>query len=268
MRPGVNRPLRLFALGVVACLGPMCGLAAAQMRVPDEAARQIIELPDNAVASLPVADPHQPAIPALIILLHGAGQTPMQMISQFAGDPDCADAVLLAPKSLGQTWDVILSAELRAMARTSVTDEPFRYVKSIDADRVVSAMANLAQTTKTDPARHVLLGFSDGATFALALGTGRDRPFTAVVALSPGLSAVNARPARGRPVLVMHGKSDRALPFEFTRATIIPTLRGAHLAVRFVPFDGDHAIPAGALGILKQEFPDLNLAVAPPPLFP
>jgi phospholipase/carboxylesterase len=216
--------------------------------------RIALPLPNGAMALIPALPPLDAQPPALIILLHGAGQTPGDMIARFAADPDCADAVLLAPKSDGPTWDVIRMAQRSALEATSLSGGPLRYSSSKDADRVIAAIAALRAQVRIDPAQMVLLGFSDGATFALALGTGRDRPFSGVVALSPGLVVVNARPARDRPVLVMHGTNDRSLPFEVTKSEIVPALRSAHLAVRLDPFSGDHAIPPRPMANFKRVF--------------
>lgn len=239
------------------------GPAWAQGSAPAEMRRQTVQLPDAAIASIPAHRRDIAALPPLIVLLHGAGQSATQMIDRFARDAACADAVLVAPKSIGPTWDVIAFARRRTVEGGTALNAQLSYAMSKDGERVMDAMAVLGKTVKTDPKRQVLLGFSDGATFALALGTGRDRPFTAVVALSPGLAIVNARPARARPVLIMHGKGDRSLPFETTRATIVPALRGARLAVRFIPFEGGHEIVGSPVAMLGQEFPDLHLPVAP-----
>ncbi len=212
---------------------------------------RLLALPDGAVARIPPSPPDPAAPPPLIVLLHGAGQTPQDMLARFGDDADAAGAVLLAPKSAGVTWDVIAMAARKAFEASSLSDGPMRYSRSPDGDRVAAAMAALAARITTDPSRQWLVGFSDGASFALAMGTARDRRFTNVVALSPGLSVIAARPAPGRMVLVMHGMQDRSLPFDYTRSTIVPALRSARLAVTFVPFAGGHEIVAGALGSLK-----------------
>lgn len=140
----------------------------------------------------------------------------------------------------------------RAIEGISLSSDVLRYSSSRDADRVMSAISQLQQTIRTDPSRQVLLGFSDGASFALALGPGRDRPFTAVVGLSPGLAVVPARAAPRRTVFIMHGRSDRSLSFDFTKGSIVPTLRDAGVNVEFVPFPGGHEIAAGAHDALAQ----------------
>jgi phospholipase/carboxylesterase len=217
--------------------------------------RVILKLGDNAVASVPATASGSAIPPRLIVLLHGAGQTPDEMIARFARDADCADAVLLAPKSRGPTWDVILAAQMHALDGQSLTSDVYRYSTSSDADRVTEAIASLGKSVKTDSAQRFLLGFSDGATFALALGTSRDMPYAGVVALSPGLAVVASRPARKRAVLIMHGTNDRSLPFDFTRSTIVPMLRAERLAVRFMPFRGGHEIAPNPCAVLAQQFP-------------
>ncbi len=235
--------------GLVLLAGSLLSFCGVVAQVPSPTARaqlaylrSIRDLQEGALASIPAPRVQGAPLPPLVVLLHGAGQSPEQMISRFAETPGCEDAIFLAPKSIGQSWDIAWLAQRQALEGATLAGNILRYSSSKDADRVMAAMARLAQTSKTDPARQILLGFSDGASFALGLGTSRDRPFTSVVALSPGLLAIATRPARGRPVLVMHGTHDHVLPFDFTRTTIIPALRSARLAVRFVPFEGDHEI--------------------------
>lgn len=146
--------------------------------------------------------------------------------------------------------------ERRALDITSLTGPVLRYSKSGDGDRVMAAVAELEKLVVTDPDQMTLLGFSDGATFTLALGTARERPFTAVIALSPGLAAVAIRTTPRLPVLVMHARKDRSLPFDFTRDTIVPALRGTSLNVRLAPFDGGHEIPTRPLARFRQKFPE------------
>jgi phospholipase/carboxylesterase len=244
-----------------------CYASAAQWSAPPDVThvdrpiqrpRIVIQLPEGALASVPAVEHRVTKPPPLIILLHGAGQSADQAISQFEEGQDCTEAVILAPKSLGLTWDVIAKAHRQALDGNILASEHFRYSTSKDAGRVTAAIAALAERVETDASRSLLMGFSDGASFALALGTGRDRPFSAVVALSPGLSTVALRPARGRPVLVIHGEKDRTLPFAFTRSTIVPALRSANLAVRFVAFSGGHEMVEKPLEILSKEFPTVQ----------
>jgi predicted esterase len=101
-------------------------------------------------------------------------------------------------------------------------------------------------------AHTVLAGFSDGATFALAMGLSRDHPFAAVIAWSPGIAIETVGAARGRRVFVSHGRADPILKFETTCADIVPLLESEGAAVTFLPFDGAHEAPVW----LKDTFLD------------
>ncbi len=202
----------------------------------------LAELPDGAFARLPSSLAEGQA-PIIIVLLHGAGQTPAEIITRFSTFAGCESTVLLAPKSAGATWDIIARLKLASSVDPSRLGSTPAFTSSRDADRVMKAIADLETSLHHRAARLTLVGFSDGATFALALGTDRRNSFTNVVAISPGMAVVAARPARRRPVLIMHGRRDRSLPFEFTRSTIVPAVKQSGALVHFEPFEGGHEIP-------------------------
>lgn len=201
----------------------------------------ILALPDDALAYVPsrTATPRP-----LLVLLHGAGRQPGRMIDRLRGEAEARGLVLLAPASAGPTWDVVARTQREQMMGASAAGAGVRYAGSPDADRVMAAIAALSARVAIDRARIVLAGFSDGASFALALGLARERPFAAAIAWSPGLPAVPARIARGRRAFVAHGRDDAVLPFEATRSDIVPRLRRAGADIRFVEFAGGHAMPA------------------------
>jgi phospholipase/carboxylesterase len=217
-----------------------------------QTARTTVLLGSGAIASIPLTLGNSNAHPPLIILLHGAGQKPEDMIVHFATDPGFARTVFLAPKSSGPTWDVIARANQNAFSGAGTR---FRYTGSPDGERVLSAITQLNHKIETDPSQQILLGFSDGASFALSLGTGRDQSFCGVVALSPGIVLMSGRLARDRTVLIMHGTQDRTLPFEFTRQSIVPELRRAGLSVNLVSFSGGHEIAVTTQVSITHAFP-------------
>jgi phospholipase/carboxylesterase len=93
-----------------------------------------------------------------------------------------------------------------------------------------------------DPTRVVAEGFSDGASYALALGLLNGDLFTHVMAFSPGFLTQGAR--RGRPRLfVSHGIHDNVLPIDLCSGTIVKELRGDQYDVRYTEFDGGHGVP-------------------------
>jgi predicted esterase len=218
---------------------------------------ELMALPDDAVAYRPAsAGPHPP----LLVLLHGAGRERFTMIQHFEAEADRRGVVLLAPTSKGPTWDAVLVAE-EPPPPDSVIAERIgnRFGGSRDSRRVETAIANLKKVVPVDPARIVLAGFSDGATFALAMGMSRDYPFEAVIAWSPGIAIRSEEPARGRPVFVSHGRQDPILNFDTTCAAIVPLLQSEGAKLTFVPFDGVHEAPVW----LKDTFLDAVFGKAP-----
>jgi len=218
---------------------------------------RLVALPDDAVAYIPgSAGPRPP----LLVLLHGAGRTRMYMINHLMEQADKRGIALLAPTSKDVTWDVIKIA-LEPSSPGSAIDEKLghRFTNSRDAKRVDAAIANFAKIERFDRARTVLAGFSDGATFALALGMARSQPFSAVIAWSPGIAIQTSQPARGRRVFVSHGRSDPVLSYATDCGEIVPLLQGEGAIVTFLPFDGVHEVPETA----KDTF--LDAAFGPVP---
>ncbi|HEY7007119.1 MAG TPA: hypothetical protein VH392_11645 [Sphingomicrobium sp.] len=201
-------------------------------------------LPDDAVAYVPAsAGPNPP----LLVLLHGAGRTRLWMIEHFRAEADKRGIVLLAPTSRGVTWDAI-SVAMTPSRNDSPMDAKLghRFSSSRDAKRVDAAIDNLSKIVPVDRSRTVLAGFSDGATFALAMGMSRSEKFAAVIAWSPGIAIEASQPARGRRVFVSHGTRDMTLHYEVTCGDIVPLLESEGAKVSFLSFDGKHEVPEEA----------------------
>jgi phospholipase/carboxylesterase len=215
--------------------------AAPAAPVAAAAQGRLLPLPDEAVAYIPASAGPKPP---LLVLLHGAGRTRLSMIERFKPEAEKRGIVLLAPTSRGITWDLILNAR-RPAGPGSVIDEKLRrrFGRSRDTDRVEAAIKSLAATLPIDRAHIVLAGFSDGATFALAMGMQRAYDFSAVIAWSPGIPFESEQPARRRRVFVSHGRQDPVLKFEVDCGEIVPLLRDEGASVTFVPFEGVHELP-------------------------
>jgi len=210
----------------------------------------LFPLPDDAVAYVPSsAGPHPP----LLVLLHGAGRQRLTMVQRFEAEADARGIVLLAPTSRGPTWDAVQIGEQMPSPDSPLANRfAHRFDTSRDEKRVDAAIANLQKIVATDPQRTVIAGFSDGATFALAMGLSRYEHFAAVIAWSPGIAIETAAPARGRRVYISHGRQDPILKFEVTCNDIVPLVKGEGGEVTFVPFDGVHEAPVW----LKDTFLD------------
>ncbi|HSQ98986.1 MAG TPA: hypothetical protein VLM36_03625 [Sphingomicrobium sp.] len=201
----------------------------------------LFSLPDDAVGYVPAsASPHPP----LLVLLHGAGHGQAQMVQRFEAEADERGIILLAPSSRGITWDTVLSAEAPLSVDSPLANQQSHsFGRTRDSQRVEKAISDLAKIVAVDRAHTVLAGFSDGATFAIAMGMAKDHDFSAVIAWSPGIAIRTERPARGRRVFVSHGRQDPVLKFSVTCSDIVPLVQSEGGDVTFLPFNGGHEVP-------------------------
>ena len=170
----------------------------------------------------------------VVVLLHGAGETSLQWhTDEVTGLADEFGFVLLAPDARGRSWDYINEGRFAG-----------------DVIFIDAALDRLFELCNIDPAKVVLAGFSDGASYALSLGLINGDLFTKVAAFSPGLIFAPVR--RGEPDLfISHGSNDPVLPVSNTRDNLVPALREAGYMVEFVEFTGSHTLP---LSVARQAF--------------
>lgn len=165
----------------------------------------------------------QPA--TLVVSLHGAGGDGRGALVPLMRLADERNLLLLAPKSQQSTWDVLVGGY------------------GPDVEAVDQALGRVFERYAVDPARVMVAGFSDGASYALSLGVTNGDLFSAVLAFSPGF----ARPgkARGRPRLfISHGTRDDVLAIDATSRKLVPRFRDTGYEVNYVEFDGGHTVPA------------------------
>ena len=160
----------------------------------------------------------------MLVLLHGAGGTPHQVLGVLRRLYETRGVILMAPASSAYTWDVIVDDY------------------GPDVGRIDRALQHVFERHRVDPARLGIGGFSDGASYALSLGLTNGDLFRHVVAFSPGFLAPTARIDQPR-VFVSHGTHDPVLPIEACSRRIVPALRDAGLDVTYMEFDGGHAVP-------------------------
>ncbi|ETK37425.1 hypothetical protein MPTA5024_03995 [Microbispora sp. ATCC PTA-5024] len=159
----------------------------------------------------------------IAVVLHGAGGSAEQALGLLSAQADDLGFLLLAPKSVSTTWDVILGGYGPDVARLDRALEEVFARAAVDLDGVAVA------------------GFSDGASYALSLGVANGDLFRAVLAFSPGFMAPMLR--HGRPRLfVSHGADDRVLPVACGRR-IAKSLRDGDYPVAYEEFPGGHEVP-------------------------
>jgi predicted esterase len=207
-------------------------------------------LANGAVAYRPSAAPAGPL--PLLVLLHGAGGYPQNFLQKMEPVADRLGVILLAPHSAGPTWDLIENMQMG--------EDPWR---GPDAHRLDQSLGDLFARTAVDPSHVVLLGFSDGASYALSLGLSNPKLFTTVIALSPGMLDPPRRVDRQQQVFIAHGRADRVLFFDAARDMAEGLRRDGH-NIRFQPFEGGHQIDPDSLAQALEWAFGLQ-APAPPP---
>ena len=160
----------------------------------------------------------------LLVLLHGAGSAGERVLQKFIAATDAAGIAVLSPDSRGQTWDAI------------------RGGFSSDVTFISRALSSVFDRVLVDPARLAVGGFSDGATYALALGLINGDLFRRVICCSPGFLIDGE--AHGKPqFFVSHGTSDTILPINQCGRVVVANLRKRGYDVTFREFEGEHEVP-------------------------
>lgn len=220
----------LLATPVLAACGATGAAAAERLTVPVPAPGDRLlpgwhglgtEGERDGVVAVPAASGPRP----LIVMLHGAGGTGRRAARLLAPAADEAGYIVLAPDSRGATWDAITG--------------PF----GPDVAFVSQAIALILARCEVDPGRVALAGFSDGATYALALGRANGDRFGRLLAFSPGF-LIPARPIGTPAIFIAHGRGDEILPIDRCSRKLVPALRRQGYRVRYREFEGRHELPA------------------------
>jgi predicted esterase len=162
----------------------------------------------------------------LVLALHGAGSRASGPINFLGGYAESRGFIVLSVDSVGLTWDAIY----------------FKYLS--DVQFIDRALAHAFDRCTVDPARIVVEGFSDGASYALGLGLANGDLFKRVVAFSPGFIPPFDDAAVGKPeIFCSHGLQDSVLRIEYASRPIVTNLRSLGYAVDYHEFTGGHEIP-------------------------
>jgi predicted esterase len=196
----------------------------------------------------------------LVVLFHGYGFSAEQFMTMMTPTADRWGFMLVAPKAERITWDMIYRGMNEQSRSRVISHGKPRFGKDIAG--IDAALKTVFATAPVDPKHVVLLGFSDGATYALSVGLANPQLFTTVVSLSPGFVVFPDQVSKGQKVFVAHGTSDERLAFSNARDGIVAPMQKAGMQVRFRPFEGHHVINRNAL----SEALAFALDRDPPPL--
>ena len=196
-------------------------LAALPTQAPAQAPATVQRVTPKAFAYIPTGA----ASPApLIVLLHGAGGNARDFLDQFKHSADERRVVLLSVQSNGRTWAVRKPTDREA-----------------DVINIKTAIRELAGKAPTDASRTTVMGFSDGASYALSVGMANPALFRTIVAFSPGYAFAPSRLDTGQRIFIAHSRRDPILPAENTRE-MVKGLKAAGFDPDVRWFNGGHEI--------------------------
>jgi phospholipase/carboxylesterase len=164
----------------------------------------------------------------VMVLLHGATSNPLHALPVVQDEAERRQFVVVAPKSVGTTWDVI------------------RGGFGPDVAGLDQVLAEVFDHVSADPRRVAIARFSDGASYALTLGLANGELFPWILAFSPGFF-VPARRQGSPAIFVSHGRTDPVLPIDQCGRRVVTALRMADYDVAYYEFDGGHRVPAEAV---------------------
>lgn len=178
----------------------------------------------------------------LIVVLHGFPGTSRLFLDWFKPTADREKALLLALQSRGNRWDLVPDPAQQISRRVR---SEFQF--GPDVAQIDEVLRDVFARAPVDPAQIVLVGFSDGGSYALSLGLANYQVFRSIIALSPGFVRLPARVAPAQRIVISSGRSDTMLPYDVVALKIVPLLVENQLHPRFCSFEGGHVIPLGLL---------------------
>ena len=161
----------------------------------------------------------------LLVMFHGGNGSAEGVLGRLGSATGDAGIAVLAPNARGSSW--------------SETRSGF----GPDISFVDRALKRVFETVAVDARRIAIGGFSDGATYALALGLTNGDLFSWVLAFSPAVLVAGI--PHGTPrIFISHGDVDPVLPIDRCSRRIVPDLRSRGYDVTYREFAGAHEIPA------------------------
>jgi phospholipase/carboxylesterase len=191
----------------------------------------------DALLYVPESAARYPRAP-LILSLHGATRNADRGIELLRSLSDEHGFLLLAPASIGHTWDVIESSY------------------GPDIEFLNQSLSRTFELRDIDPGRVAIAGFSDGASYSLSVGLANGDFFNAVFGFSPGFIVPGE--FKGKPpVFISHGTIDPILPIDQSSRRIVPGLKRLGYRVTYREFEGKHTLPPDVASEAMRWFMEL-----------
>ena len=176
----------------------------------------------DAVLFVPTGLEDGAAVP-LFVMFHGAGGFPEKVLPFIEEHAEQHKFLVLAPHSTYATWDIVIGGN------------------GPDLERLHQALTAVTSRYRINRDHLAFAGFSDGASYALSIGVTNGDIASHVIAFSGGFMSVFMQ--EGTPkVFIAHGLVDEQLPIETSGRANATKLKAAGYDVRYVEFNGLHAI--------------------------
>lgn len=173
----------------------------------------------------------------LFTVLHGAGRQDEILAKAFRDEPEKRQAFFLIPRSVEPTWDLIASPE-RA-----------------DLDFLEYAYDLVYRRYPIDPRKLALIGYSDGASYALSVGLCNSTMFSALMVWAAGFlvldppTAERFREAIPEPrpqIYLEYGTHDQLFDFQTVALPMRDNLEKSGFDVTFSVDEGGRHMPSGS----------------------
>jgi phospholipase/carboxylesterase len=168
----------------------------------------------------------------LFTVLHGAGRQNEMLVKACRNEPDRRDAFFLVPRSIEPTWDLLVGGERN------------------DLDFLEYAYDLIYRRYPIDPARQVLIGYSDGASYGLSLAISNPGIFDAALCWAAGFAMYDGsrvKPEDAKPsVYLEYGTHDEIFSFEQVAKPMHQNLASAGYRVEFSVDEGGRHWPSGS----------------------
>ncbi|MEE2674641.1 MAG: hypothetical protein VX466_12650 [Myxococcota bacterium] len=173
----------------------------------------------------------------LFTVLHGAGRQDEMLAKGYGGEPEKRQAFFLIPRSVEPTWDLIASSE-RA-----------------DLDFLEYAYDLVYRRYPIDPLQQALIGYSDGASYALSVGLCNAAMYSALMVWAAGFLVLDPPTAERfregvpepRPrIYLEYGTHDELFDFQTVALPMRDNLEKSGFDVTFSVDEGGRHWPSGS----------------------
>lgn len=174
----------------------------------------------------------------LFTVLHGAGRREEALAKAYRAAANARRAFFLVPRSVEPTWDLIAGGERD------------------DLDFLEYAYDLIYRRYPIDPLQQSLIGYSDGASYALSVGLSNAEMFSALmvwaagfVVLDPPTTAAfraDGLPASKPRIYLEYGTHDQLFDFQTVALPMRENLERSGFDVTFSVDEGGRHMPSGS----------------------